>query len=482
MNQELETLGIRSKIEYASDMKVMRIFFILVLTTASIIFISTKILSKISLNSQNTPHYLNESTVSTELIDPRITNPIQAKEKGLLWIQNSSSEGYALKIFQSPIYFSKFYPGYSSELLKNSEFKRDYFSRSFETDIHLNTISENFGKEFTLVLPWLGCLDIYKQAGADVIIIGTSETFRSIVIDDLASHFKSLNNFKDRDPKVLMCAGSALQIDSARELIERLLNIRPNEKPILIYGQSYSVAFTKGSKNISYLKEKKQELFSYDLNSARARTTLFTFFEDYHHISFADLFPKWTWQNIFPFSYGAWLTEAGRNELPDLADIKSDPELKYRFIKKDLLNNPSKLNEDIELRMKPYYKVFNDFADNRDCNSEELMYKLKQLFERATKLSNNIYVFIPPPTPLVFEAIPKCLQENLVKDLNILSNEHHFKLKTADWNEYQLGYQDFARPTNHQDIYRIDVQHTNYDGAMKVTSALANWIKKDIAK
>lgn len=406
-----------------------------------------------------------------------VTNAAAAKRKEFFWLENTGGEGYALDALASPALFAALFPGYPEEMRLDRGLWHDYFRRTFEIDAFAGGLARAYGPEFNVILSWVGCLDIYERYGADVVVIGTSETFRSVVADELAASLKP--RFAGRTPRTLLCTATAMQIETAAEIARRLKTLRPDLSPTVLYGLSQSVAFVEGKRNLRNGAEKRETLAHFDLQRARSRAGLVRFFETYHEVSFADLFPKLTWDNIFPYT----MRSRAENEwIEGYAAAAHRPErgkAKGGYVPAELRADGPKLAADIAARMKPYYRVYDDYNDAKHCRSAERTRQLGGLGEAFRALSPQVYLYAPPTTPLASGAASECFRREVGEDLARLGKFLGAPVLNQDWQAYGLSYADYVRPTFHPAAYKVDIQHPNYPGASKVTRALGAWMKEE---
>ncbi|RZA06019.1 MAG: hypothetical protein EOP11_11385 [Proteobacteria bacterium] len=397
-----------------------------------------------------------------------------AKRKQLFWIENTGGEGYALDVLQSPELFAGIFPGYPEAMRLDAGLWHEYFQRTFEIDTFSGEIARAYGSEFNVILSWVGCLDIYERYGADLVVMGTSETFRSVVADELAQGIAKARG--GSVPRVLLCTASAMQLDTATELTLRLKAARPDLSPEILFGLSLPVSFVEGRRNLRNGAEKRDTLAAFELQRARSRAGFVKFFETYHEVSFADLFPKITWDNVFPITArGIAENEWIRGYEAATRETEKD-RAKGGYVPSALKADGPALAADIAGRMKPYYRVYDDYSDEKHCQSAPRRDALAKLGDAFHALGGKVNLFIPPTTPLAFLAATECFRQEVAVDLRALGTTLHGPVRTDSWEAYGLSYADYVRPTFHPGAYKVDIQHTNYLGASKVTGSLATWM------
>ena len=417
------------------------------------------------------PRFLEEDAPAREFLRSDVNSAGGAKRKRLFWIESTGGEGFGVNALASPALFSSLFPGYPGAMRTDEDLWHDYFQRTFEIDAFTNGLSKGFAPEFNVILSWVGCLDIYKRYGADLVVMGTSETFRSIVVDELAAKTAT-----DQIPKVLLCTASAMQVETATEFARRLREARPDLRPAVLYGQSLSTAFVEGRHNLKNGREKRETLANLDLQLARSRHGLVKFFEAYHEVSFADLFPKITWDDLFPVTSSARIDNAWIAEYPALARAAGKAKVKGGYVPASLRMDGEALSKDIASRIQPYYRFYEDYEDSRHCRSAERRRQFAELGRALRALSDRIYLYVPPTTPLAFRAATDCFREQVFADVEALGRSIRAPVLAQEWDAYGLEYSDYLRPTFHPEVYKIDIQHPNYMGALKVTNALAQWM------
>jgi hypothetical protein len=424
----------------------------------------------------NAPRFARVAEGFEPFLRRDVKSPRAAKRKQLFWMENTGGEGYAVDALASPRLFAALFPGYPEEMRLDRGLWHDYFQRTFEIDAYAGGLAQAYGREFNVILSWVGCLDIYEKYGADVVVMGTSETFRSVVADELADSLKA--SYGGQKPRTLLCTATAMQIDTASEIARRLKTLRPDLSPTVLYGLSQSVAFVEGKRNLRNGAEKRETLSSYDLQRARSRHGFVRFFETYHEVSFADLFPKATWDAVFPFTSRSLAENEWIKGYALAAKHPEKERAKGGYVPAELRDKPAALAADIRARMKPFYRVYDDYSDEKHCHSSEREARLQELADALKALGGRVFLFIPPTTPLASEAGSRCFREAVAGDLSKMAQTLNAPVRTDAWEAYGLSYADYVRPTFHPEAYKVDIQHTNYWGASKVTEKLGAWMKE----
>lgn len=421
------------------------------------------------------PRFLQKGSEYESLVRKDISNARSAKSHRYFWIQNTGGEGFAVDALSSPKLFAALFPGYPDAMREDADLWRSYFSRTFEIDTFNGAMSRAFGEEFVVIEPWIGCLDIYKKYGADVVVMGTSEIFRGIMVDELA---KGLSEPGEPTPKILLCTASAMQVNTAAVFAKRLKEARPELQPKVLFGLSLSVAFVEGRQNDKNGREKLETLREADLQSAHSRTALFQLFQDYHEVSFANLFPRITWEEVLPHTYRSREDNYRRGGYVKTAKASGKEKTKGGYVLAGLKDDPQALAQDIGARIPPYYRVYDDYNDEKFCRSAARKEQLFEVMQALHELSRDVYLYIPPTTPLAFMAATECFRRQVASDLAAAGQTIGAPVLTDEWDGYGLNYTDYLRPTFNPEVYKVDIQHTNYRGARKVTARIAAWMKR----
>ena len=127
----------------------------------------------------------------------------KAKRRGFFWILFPSDLGAAISLRQKPALFDEVFPGYEAARV-DEEFWRRYMTLDFESRIYAPSVSASASG--AVMTSWGGSLELFRRFGADIVLIGSSETYNSLVPSILA---RSLGG------KVLSCAGSGMRLEQA---------------------------------------------------------------------------------------------------------------------------------------------------------------------------------------------------------------------------------------------------------------------------
>jgi hypothetical protein len=94
--------------------------------------------------------------------------------------------------------------------------------------------------------------------------------------------------------------------------------------------------------------------------------------------------------------------------------------------------------------------------------------------ENILKFSPNLFIFIPPTTPIQQKSVGECLIPDIQRMIKTQANRRVL-VSIESLEDYDLDYSDFFYP-DAQRRQRPDPNHANYGGAKKITLKLADKI------
>jgi hypothetical protein len=388
------------------------------------------------------------------------TTPKTAKEKHLFWASdvwtNSPhlSRGVGLKALEQPDLFAAFFPGYPAEMRHHHGLWRRYFKQSFQITTFLEKLSTLSGHGIMVNLPSTACFEIFKEYGADVLIFGSSETYRGLVIDALSSRL--LTNPDGHRPRVLMCTISNMTADSVALFARKLKEISPYRAKSVLWGYGFWNAYVEAPEIQTNYADVVVSVNTYETAAL---------FQDVDY-KLSEFFPGLSWDLLMKTSWDKWKSAKPQKVTAIEAEVAIDDAL---------AKDESSLREAIQSRGHTDFPLFHGATD-AICQLKGAGASLDRALSALAALSDQTFLFMTPMTPEQSNAAPPCYLGK-VRDLLASRAAKTVHVKTEGMAGYGLGYVDFVRPNlNQPGTQFFDDHHTSYSGAMKITTRLAQWM------
>jgi hypothetical protein len=401
----------------------------------------------------------------------------QAKANHLFWANFDRSDvGVAFDVLGDAAAFSDVFPGYPLEMARDENLWSTYFKRDFTASAWTSYLSSD-GERVKVAQSWIGCLDIFARYGADVLLIGNSETYDTLIPIDIAKSLAPM--FEGRTPRVLSCAGNSLDWSLARSTIQEL-GASAKQKPTLVIIGVSLWAWMVDSPELAYYRDRE---------GARLSAYLREFWGFGEGLSLSRIFPSISWGSVLP---DAFQERRNRRFNPPAASNRLRPTVlqakdfeagarvsmtdraTFVFVEKRLSSDQPAL-ERIATQLVPYYDVLSQ-ASPSDCENHRATQELIRLLDSARYFGHQVIAYLTPTTPLLTGAAPPCMRDSIESVLRS-QNSENVTTKTGDWVEYGLRYGDFIWSTQWSDVSKLDVNHTNSSGAEKVTAEILKAIE-----
>lgn len=392
-----------------------------------------------------------------------------------------SSRGIGVRIWQHPDIFDELFPGYLEFLRSSGEsLKRRFAAYEFESLVHIPKLypaGHSNQDDRVVAIPWSACFDFLYNVGADLLIMGNSETFRQIIPAQLRFFLKGASDLKHQPlDRILMCGKSGFTLPAARVLAQGIKNMGQKVR-VGLWGVSLW-ALTLSDESV-FLEEANAKR---DWNRWEATTGK----PQFMNLSLKNTFALPRWEDFDIFSVDEFLarTKAAREwaELHPAVDHLKIDRFHQRANEEGFSVSAELAETNFEIgefanTAEAHYHHF-DTAKDRSCRFELYREKLETTIQQLLESVNKLYIFIPPTTPLHFAMMPKCFRSEFSKFLKTFSN-HRIKVLTDDWLDFGLNWQDFLHETEIHGQLKLDVNHTNINGSQKVTERVAAWIYKN---
>lgn len=322
-------------------------------------------------------------------------------------------------------YLRESLPAYFEYFSKQSQYE-DYIRRK-DYLIHSPWRGDQYVR-----LSWSGCVDIFRQLGADIIILGASDSAYNLPLDlvqqELKSHaFASL--------KVLLCSRIQMSPSMLHETL-KALSSSPHKAKLIIWGYGAVSAQKNQTDDYSHFNEMQNKILHDNLKKSPR--------------GLSEIFSKWHWKQ----------------------KSKASIERKPIFIPDDVVRQNS-----FEDYFQGYTQVIPFITDEMSAESckdfSQARMHLELNLQLMKNLADNVYVYLTPTTGIEYPEQAQCFLTSVVALLNSFAGPQ-VRVNTQDWRSYDLQYQDFIMPykLNGEVKYYLNPNHNNYSSAKKIVSKI----------
>lgn len=370
-------------------------------------------------------------------IEPALASPADAKAHRRFWLGFYGAlvcgrGGFAL----NQVELDRIFPGYEDVLPKDAageEVWGPYFARVFNLETWHELDSRASGG---LSLSWQGNADLFARYGADIILIGSSQVYRSLIPSALSDALPG-------KPRTLLLSASGLLPENARYMAAKLAPSGRKARAAVL-GYTPVMANVFHPDRASKVKAVKN---SWHVSSWRTPLEL------------RELLPAPSWKNVFPVTLQD-LDPAAQGGPSTLPRFKTKDERELAAAGEAFALSPNN----------PYFK---DYAGvpARDCADPRVAEDLRATIASLLTLADQVVVFVPPATPIIAKAYP-CFDRELRRAVKA-AEAPNVSVVADEAGAYGLGYGDFLYETAQDGVFVVDPIHTNYAGARKVTARLA---------
>lgn len=386
-----------------------------------------------------------------------IPNAQSAKSRRNIWYSNDAENaGVGFDIRGSPKAFEALFPGYPDEMRTDWSLWESYFSGSFEADVYLATFSPASRKGFRAFISWTGCIDVFKKYGADLVVIGSSEVFRSIVPDEL----HRIMGVAQRPLKVLVCATGGMTDRAVYETAVEFLKTKNRPTAILWGYPLWSPA----------PPEARQAGQVDTMVAYRSKSNPRKIISAIINWRISSFFPLFSW-DLFPAFVKKQQVENELARIPN-GEIRIE-NLGLKTYKEKILNDSQALAGAVSESQLGEFKFFSDF---QGCNDSDYLLNFKQTINLLRELAPRVYIFQTPVSPLQESSMPDCVKNLADNAIRLAAGIHGVHVWRGQNGGFGLDWSDFIQPTPREKSYIFDRNHVNFGAAMKVTKALANWM------
>jgi hypothetical protein len=404
--------------------------------------------------------------VRSDWVSPEIHDPYAARSLKKFWAGTLSSQGQiALDPLHSSELFSKLFPGYPDMMRTDRSLWADYFSRDFDVKVMSEALSENSLYGNTIYYPWIGCLDVFRRYGADIVIFGASDVAQSLPPDLFSTLVGQAKLSGLKNPRILTCLGAAgvpeAFGDMAREMLESIEKVgRPKW---IVYGYSATSAYVD---SVFYESAALSKVIS--MNSYRRNVALGSLSHWNHPV----LFP-WTWNDLIRLGQVP-------SHLPFvLATKKRDPAANFgrwsvlpQMISRDYLREEGSLR--LLLSVEPFKNplLLGNTLDSCDWIQESKT-RLDQAMQSFHRLAPHVLLYLSPSTGDDLAVTPSCYASSVSSMLQGEKTDG-VTVSVDPPGAYGLTYADFVFGDSVEGPLWIDAIHPNIYGARKVTRKIVD--------
>lgn len=318
--------------------------------------------------------------------------------------------------------------GYS-KLFENNAFRNNYFSKN-----DFLIYSPWRGDQYVL-LSWSGCINLFKKEGADIIIIGASDSAYNLPLDLINKKIKEL---KYNILKVLLCSRVQMSPSMIYKTLQALEKTKQKAQ-LIIWGYGAPSAFNKQFDLYSHFNSMQNQILNENLKEL-----------------------SWGLKNIF--SPITWKDHENINE-----------DKRMPFFLPEHINIKNELN-DYLVGYTQTVPFITDEIDESGCEDfSHARIDLNRNLNLMKKLSKSVYLYLTPSTELEYLESANCYLP-IVRALLRSYEDHKVIVNTADLTWYDLEYKDFLFNFNirGKSRYYLNPNHNNYEGAKKIVSKLVD--------
>ncbi len=395
--------------------------------------------------------------------DLKIATASAAKEHHELWsdYKNSKSDGVGLRTTGNVAFLQEVYPGYRDLAAADPHFWSQYFSRSMDMNVYIPSLNHSVFLPRKVFISLQGCFDIFERYGSDLVIFGNSETAQGLVTKNL---YEDLGGA----PKILSCVTGTMLNKTVQQAAELLAKM-PHKAKIAVWGYSYWSAFSNTG-DMPVLEQMQSHLIS-DYHNAHARSPWLSW-------KLSDLFGHLDWSDVIKLNYREMRQRDAQNSAS--APIVPSVMTQEVVFSTGAVGNEKQLVK-LAANVKPFYLALKNLRDS-DCNLSEAAEELNQTIAALLKVSEKVFIYLTPTTPLQTTYGPQCFRKAVKMMLQKAAGSRVF-VRTLDWTDYGLTWSDYVTPHPEKaGLMQINSNHTNYFGAAKVTAAVGRWIKDSLGK
>ena len=364
-------------------------------------------------------------------------SPMEAKEKGLFWIDDETPGGQggagALSLVENETVYESLFPGYSKEMLSDKNLWKRYFRREFSQHSWFSTQTNTI---FQVSASGFGCLDVYEQNGADVIILGSSETYHSLAPRILYEKFSTGALAGSR---ILNCTMGSEVIPTMTSILGSMQTMKRPKAKWIVLGLSSWLGWADCPGFYEIIRE--QKLYAPSVLSTLSKGSI------------RKAFPgiSWAFLNRANDSSGGLEIQS---KMAGALDLSSEEAAK-KYVRKFIQG----------------YNILHGIGPAA-CDMNKFSQTIDELIFSMQNVSEKILIFIPPIIPEHVSAYPACFMPNLIATLKKKESDRvHFL--NLDFDGFGMQYRDYIYSNG-----SINAPHPKYSGALRISNLVADQLLK----
>ncbi len=367
--------------------------------------------------------------------------------------------GAAIDPLASPGLFAALFPGYPETMRNDSGLWRDYFSREFGTKVSSGRLGAASPDGATAFYSWTGCIDVFRRYGADVVLLGASDTAQGVAPDLLARLLRESGVPALANARVLSCETPTMLPEVARDTAAMLAGTGRRARWV-VYGYSPGNSDTRAPEYDEILADKRAALRDY-----RENLTLGPLAAWDRPVAF-----PWSWNELLPLR--ADDSQVMLNLLQeDHAERSRRRAVKFDLRIPDEVARSSSTLAAFTRGLKLPHPFLHDLADAGCGEFSDSAPRLADALLAMHGLGAATLLFVDPTTGLELSTAPACYART---ERAMVARARATLVDAADAAEMGLDPTDFiyeSPPGSRR--YWLNTTHVNKRGAEKLTRRLA---------
>ena len=395
-----------------------------------------------------------QGRLPVEWLDLGVLRVQKVRRREEFWaFEKSNVEGTALRVLETPALREALYPGYPPEMFADRELWRAYASRDFSSTAWLPPLQPYSSYGILTYQSWMGCLDIFRRQGADVVIFGSSETFRSLVPQVLSG---------DKARKVLLCTTTSSYPEQAQWVAREMAKPGMPRAQWVIFGISLWSLHQGHDRYLSIQAEKRSLLDRY----------LASRYGQYEaDVKAAEVLRPPTWDDLYSPNLSAWSRHRSRAHGPTTAAdyFARQPEtVATGAIARKVLEGG-----DFGAALagfKPSFPLL-DGVDEKLCAPGALDAEglLGPSIRAVARIADHTLLYVPPISPRMRAVLPGCYLDTFARALQSFGDGGAVTLAAEKAEDYGLADSDYLYAGDLETVVKYEAVHTNFAGAVKVS-------------
>lgn len=368
-------------------------------------------------------------------LSARVLTADAAKRAGLFWLLDCNNNGAALDLRADAALLAEIFPGQEG-LASDDAFWSRYFRLAFNSVIVGPGLTS--AAQAQVMTSWTGALELFARRGADVVFLGSSETFHAIIP-------ALLQRGLGEPPLRVLSLGVANMPPRVVALTAGTAAASGRKARLAIWGYSAWNAYRRRPDQAAVEKPIDDAFAAW--RAPEAAPTAWRL-------------PRPDWKSVIPFN------------LQEFWDRKKG------LLHPSFTMPATALTDDAVLKdwvagISESEPAFDGVAE-RDCDLTAAAAEYDAALGELLKASGRVLVYLTPTTPLQTGGLPACYLP-AVRRMLVSRAGPRVAVHVEGWKDYGLDYRDYLKPSNRRGSVWIDINHVNYGGAVKVTGHLARW-------